>query len=120
MPNPDLWTAWETKNAATMRRIKLSENPAYALEGSITPERTLIERAMIEAEMMGRRLKRIAKMVEIKIVNKIHAWCVIPKGGGVKIRNTAKSKRATLLRRRFSEMSMCCSFSIIISLEEKF
>ena len=90
-PKPDLWTACETKNAATMSRIKLSENPAYALAGSITPLKTLMARAMIAAAMMGRILNKIAAMVVIKIVKRCHVERGIESGGGVNHTPSAKS-----------------------------
>jgi len=114
-PRPDLWTAWETKNAATMRRIKLSENPAYALAGSMTPQRTLIARAMIEAVMMGRRLNKIAAIVVIKIVKRCHTLSVIPNGGGVNHRVKANKIKANKGMNRVNDIR-ALFFNLIIAL----
>jgi hypothetical protein len=74
-----------------IRRIKLSENPAYAREGSMTPDKTLMARAMIAAAMIGRILNKIAAIVVIKIVKRCQVWNEIWSGGGTNQMVRAKS-----------------------------
>ena len=74
-----------------MRRIKLSEKPAYALAGSITPLKILTARAMIAAAMMGRMLNKIVVIVVMKIVKRCHVERGIERGGGVNQTPSAKS-----------------------------
>jgi hypothetical protein len=79
-----------------MRRIKLSEKPAYAFAGSIIPLKILTARAMIAAAIMGRMLNNIATMVEINMVKRCHVEGTIERGGGINHKVNAKIASNTI------------------------
>jgi hypothetical protein len=75
-------TPFATKNAAKIRRIKLSENPENAFSGGRTPISTTATKAITDAVKMETASNKTPNMAIVKIVNKCQASGVIFQGMG--------------------------------------
>jgi hypothetical protein len=72
LPRPDLITPLATKKAASMSRIKLSENPEKALSGGKTLNKTTATKAITDAVNIERASSKTPMIAVIKMVNKYH------------------------------------------------
>jgi len=73
LPNPDLITPLETKNAAKINNIKLSEKPENAVSTGSTWRRTTATNAITDAVKMDIASSKTARIAVMKMANKCQA-----------------------------------------------